>query len=236
MFFRGEWWVLVLLVIMTYLSWRFRKKKQRKTLSKPKIINRKASEKFYFTSVCNFGAFFIICNFALENINFQLLQPWTCGSENLYSISSIDLKDFYQLGSNTLVQKQFFYDPKFSVFTNTKFSKFSNNYYEKVDTSKFLSKSPASFIWSSTSSNFISLARIYFFDFRSTPRNGSRDHTKLDLAPNFTNFGHIYVSPRPVSGNSIPTSEFFCHRSFLISSLQRRKSNLLRQEFFSITN
>ena len=129
MFFRGEWWVLVLLVIMTYLSWRFRKKKQKNTLLKPKIINRKASENFYFTSVCIFGAFFIICNFALENINFQLLQPWTCGSENLYSISSIDLKDFYQLGSNTLVQKQNFYDPKLLVFTNTDFLKLFNKNY-----------------------------------------------------------------------------------------------------------
>jgi hypothetical protein len=208
----------------------FRKKKRRKSVTKPKSTNRGAREKLHLYPVRNFCFFSIIFLFSLKIINFQLSQPWICGAEIPQPPSSVSLKADHQLGLFCLFKNQIFYYPQLSVFTNTNFSDFISNYYEKVRTSKYSPKSPPSFIWSSSGTNYTSFGEIYVSEFRSPSRIGVLNHTIRILAPSFPVFGHIYASPCPFCGCTTLNFHQLCHRRFLISTMQHSNDGKTQQD------
>ena len=177
MIFREELWFLVALAILTYFSWKSRKKKQDEFIRIPKKINWKTSEKFRSRSFLLFGAFSLVSTFWLKSMNFQLLQHGVCASEISYSLSHDNFKDFPGLTYQEFTQKQKSNSSLYLALTNTSFSVHSRNALERIDTPKYSSQNSLQLCWSTVLTNLSGSFDFRLLEVKSTFRHGCVNHS-----------------------------------------------------------
>ena len=218
MIFREEFWFLVSLAILTFLSWRFRKKKTNESIRIPKKHTWKISEKFRFSSFFFFGAFSLVFIFSFKNMNFQLSEHRACASEIPYSHSTDNFKDFLRLTSQEFTQEPKFNSSPYLVLTNTVFSlssKIRQNYLSIPKCSAHLALQ----LWLSLRVPKVSgYPTIQLFEFISFSRHGARSHANTTLGTEITDFGHFAKWPRPVTGFQALDCMFLYQHYFSIST------------------